>query len=213
MPTEAPEQATGDAVSSHPAGTPHPASERAQEVRERQQSQVRAEASDGEPREGRDLIDAAARSASGRGEKLSQEEVEDATEWFLSDESEDLTDDIQLNVGTRRKPKWITWVIRSVDLDELRRIRRQSRSQNRRARITGQADFDGDRANLQIVLRGTVAPDLHGAAKQMGLVDPADALRKRFRAKPGLIDQIAGEIMSLSGYDEDDVREADAARG
>ena len=37
-------------------------------------------------------------------------------------------------------------------------------------------------------------------------------LKHRFRRKPGLIDQLAGRIMDLSGYDEEDVREAEAAK-
>lgn len=198
--------ATGPA----PRGKLHPAAE----PREAEPAHGQRPSDDErEPREGDELIDAAARVGKDRREKLNAEEQVDALEWFLSDVSEDLTDDIQINVGTGRTPKWLTWTIKPVDLDKLRRIRRQSSQGNRRSRITGQPNLDADNANLRIVIEGTVYPDLHAASKQIGTVDPADAVRIKFKHKPGLIDQIAGEIMSLSGYDDDDVREADAARG
>lgn len=191
-------------------GTPHPAADQVDE-REPQPRQVRPD-DDADPREGLELINAAARSEKGR-DKLTSGEQTDALEWFLSDETEVVTDTIELNVRTRRNPNWIKWTIQAVDRDELRRIRRQSQQSGRRARITGNSDFDSDNANLQIVLLGTVYPDLRAAAKRLGLVDPADAVRRKFRMKPGLIDQIAGDIMSLSGYDDEDVREVEAARG
>lgn len=200
-------------------GTPHPAAD----PREPQDSPRRVSRTDddAEPREGDELLEAAARIGSNdkSRETLSEDEQADALEWFLSPESEDVTDDIELNVGTARKPKWIKWTIQTVDRDELRRIRRQSREQGnrrerRRAAAIGQGtELDADAANLRIVVEGTVYPDLRAAAKQMNLVDPADAVRRRFRKKPGLIDQIAGEVMSLSGYDDEDVREVQAARG
>lgn len=170
--------------------------------------------SDGDAREGRELIEAAARVADGR-EKLTADEQVDATEWFLSDTDDtDDTYSFQINVGTPTKKKWVEWTIQPVDQDELRRIRRNSQQGNRRARRAGgTGELDGDKANVEIVVRGTISPDLREAAKARGIVDPADAVRFRFKRKPGLIDQIAGEIMALSGYDDDDVREVDAARG
>ena len=38
-------------------------------------------------------------------------------------------------------------------------------------------------------------------------------LLKRFERKPGLIAQLAGQIMALSGFDDEDVRDALSARG
>ena len=52
---------------------------------------------------------------------------------------------------------------------------------------------------------------LREAASMLGEPDPAKALRQRFARKPGLIAQILTEIFSLSGYDDDDVREAQSA--
>lgn len=159
--------------------------------------------------EGADLIGAAAAK-----KKLSQTETEDALAWFLSDEDQDFTQEISLNVGSHTDPKWITWEIRPVDLDTLRRIRRQAQAavsrSNRRAGQVG--EIDEVEANLRIVLEGTAKPDIVEIAKEKGDVDPADTLKQRFRHKPGLIGQISGEIMSISGYDDEDVREVDAAK-
>lgn len=206
---------TPDAPRREP-GLPHPAAEGERAEAARQSRRLPdPEPSEQSDREGRELLDAAARAGKGR-EKLTDGEKADALEWFLSDtpqDDEDASDTIELNVGTRRRPKWIEWEIQSVDRDLLRKIRRDSSQQSRRQRVMGQTDIDADRANLRIVVEGTIKPDLRAAAQQLGLVDPADAVKRRFARKPGLIDQIAGEIMSISGFDDEDVREVDAARG
>jgi hypothetical protein len=144
--------------------------------------------------------------------RLDAEEQSIALDWFLSDEpdgSESQTRTIEINVGSPTQEKWIPWEIRAVDLDTLRRIRRQAMG-NRAQRRTG-GEIDEVAANLRIVVEGTVTPDLLQAAKTLGIADASEALRQRFSRKPGLLGQIAGEIMSLSGYDDEDVREAAAA--
>jgi hypothetical protein len=185
-------------------GTRHPAAEAPE-------SQPGSEP--GEGREGSDLIDAAARAANGK-DKLNDEEQVDALEWFLSDtDATELTHTFQVNVGTQLKKVWIDWTIKPVDMDRLRAIRRRSaQGGSRRQRAQGE-QFDEVAANVQIVLEGTIDPDLRAAGKQLGAADPSFAVRGRFAHKPGLLAQIAGEIMSLSGYDDEDVREVDAARG
>lgn len=159
--------------------------------------------------QGADLISAAA-----AGKELSPKATEDALEWFLSAEEEDFTQELKLNVGSPNAPKWIVWEIKTVDLDTLRRIRRQSTPSSRQQRRSGAqtGELDEVEANLRIVLEGTASPDIRAIAQQKGDVDPADTLKRRFRHKPGLIGQISGEIMSISGYDDDDVREVDAAK-
>ena len=153
-------------------------------------------------------------AAAASKKKLSANETEDALAWFLSDEDQDFTQEISLNVGSHTEPKWITWEIRPVDLDTLRRIRRQAQAavsrSNRRAGQVG--EIDEVEANIRIVLEGTAKPDIVEIAREKGDVDPADTLKRRFRHKPGLIGQISGEIMSISGYDDEDVREVDAAK-
>lgn len=165
--------------------------------------------SDSDELEGADLISAAA-----KGKKLSDSETQDALEWFLSDEDDNFTQELKLNVGSHSDPKWITWEIKPVDLDTLRRIRQQAQAAvsraNRRAGQVG--EIDEVEANVRIVIEGTASPDLLAIAQQKGDVDPATTLKRRFSHKPGLIGQISGEIMSISGYDDEDVREVDAAK-
>lgn len=163
-----------------------------------------------EPATGPDLIK---KLADPKGaEKASEGEKMDALEWFLSDDSDAFTHTMELNVGTPNKPKWIGWEMKPVDLDTLRRIRRQAAG-NRKSRRDNNGEIDEVEANLRIVVEGTVSPDMKEVAKAKGILDPADALRFKFQHKPGLLGQIAGEIMALSGYDDEDLREVDAAGG
>lgn len=152
---------------------------------------------------------------------MSAEQVDAATEWFLSDDEDPDTDYFEMNVGTPEEPRWIGWTIRSVDTEVLKRIRRQgeNRSSRRRGGGVGLGDIDPQEANARIVLEGTITPDLYEVAQKKGVQNTADpsvgamqVLKHRFRRKPGLIDQIAGRIMDLSGYNEDDLREAEAAK-
>lgn len=161
-----------------------------------------------EPRSGAELIRAAA-----DGKELTNEERVDALDWFMGDDESAFTHAIEVNVGTPKKAKWLTWEIRPVDLDTLKRIREKSqggtRQQRRRSQATG--EIDEVEANIRIVIEGTVAPDLTEIAHSKRLTDPGDVLRRKFAHKPGLLGQIAGEIMSISGYDDEDIREVDAA--
>lgn len=180
------------------------------QVKARRAKREEREQEGDEPRSRPELIQAAA-----KGEKLSPEEIVDATEWLLTDTPlEDFTHELRINVGSARTEKWIDWLIRPVDLDTLRRIRKaaqgQTRAAQRRAQTTG--ELDEVEANVRIVVEGTVEPNLRDVANQLQLVDPADVLRKNFAHKPGLLGQIAGEIMGISGYDDEDVREVDAAK-
>lgn len=156
-----------------------------------------------EARTGPQIIEAAA-----AGRQLDGAEQNVALEWFLSDDpddQDDLTRTIEINVGKSDGEKWIPWTIRAVDLDTLRRIRK--------ATITRRGgDLDEVQANLKIVVSGTVAPDLTEAAHAMHITTAEKALQRRFRHKPGLLGQISGEIMALSGYDDEDVREVSAAK-
>src|SRR5438128_525302 len=65
-------------------------------------------------------------------------EASSALEWFLSEDpveaNAEPTHTIELNVGTPDNERWIVWTIRSVDIDELRRIQRVTNAQNRRNR-------------------------------------------------------------------------------
>jgi hypothetical protein len=182
-----------------------------QQVKERRAARERKEAGEtDDSRNGSSLIKAIA-----DGEEFSEEEAVDAMEWFLSPEDERFTHTISINVGSPTKAKWIDWEIQPVDLDTLKKIREKSQgggSRQQRRRNQASGDIDEVEANLAIVVEGTVTPDLREIANQMRLVDPGDALRRKFAHKPGLLGQLSGEIMSISGYDDEDVREVDAAK-
>ena len=148
------------------------------------------------------------------GEPPTPAEIVDATEWLLSNDQRAYTHTIQINVGSPTQEVWVDWEIRPVDLDTLKKIREASQGgtnrQRRRSAQTG--EMDEVEANIRIVVEGTVTPDLKAVAAEKRMVDPGDVLRQRFAHKPGLLGQISGEVMSISGYDDEDVREVDAAK-
>jgi len=159
----------------------------------------------------RDLVAEAAK-AKGRSDELTADEQSAALDWFLSDvaDDEEVTKALELNVGTADDPRWITWVIRPVDLDTLRRIQRSAQGNRQQRRAGGAADEVA--ANARIIVEGTVDPDVKAASISKGIQDPSFYLANRFARKPGLMPQIAAEIMSLSGYDDEDVREVSAGK-
>jgi hypothetical protein len=157
----------------------------------------------------------AAVRAAAAGKVKDRETADAALDWLLSDEPDETgeTLPLELNIGSAREgqEKWITWMIQPVDGEVIRRIRRQSTS-GRAARRAGQQGGDDDQANRRIVVAGTAAPNVVEAANQRGLADPASLIELKFRRKPGLVQQLVVEILSLSGYDDDDVREVQAAK-
>lgn len=161
---------------------------------------------------------AAAHDPKDKGPELDNETIMSATDWFLSDEDdEDITRTFELNVGVG-KDKWVRWTVRALDRDRIRDLRKLGMSRATR-RSGGEAD--DMRVNLLIATEGSVVdftdPRVRSYKANDGtvgeLIAPEDVLRYRFRKKPGLIDQIAGEVLSTSGYDDDDVREVAAASG
>lgn len=166
---------------------------------------------------GPDLISAAAKGAS----KLSDEDKQNALDWFLSADEGDFTKTISLNVGgpvdedgtalePSNPPVWIDWTVRPLDMDTIKRVRRQASGANRRGRrqAAQTGEFDDLMFNLGVVVEATVNPDLVQAAQTLNVADPRQAVKMRFAKKSGLIGQIVGEVLGLSGYDENDVRDA-----
>ena len=144
---------------------------------------------------------------------VSQGEATSALEWFLSEEpeeDEEQTHTIELNVGVGDQEHWIRWIVRPIDSDELRRIQRQTSVLRRRGR---QDDLAIDQlGNLKVIIAGSVDPDIQTLADSKGKA-PEAILLSRFVKKPGLIAQLAGQIMALSGFDDEDIRDAVSARG
>jgi hypothetical protein len=148
-----------------------------------------------------------------RDAKVNTAEAQSATEWFLSEDPEEdvePTHTIELNIGVGEQERWITWVVRPIDGDELRRIQRQTQQLRRRGR---QDEFQVDQlGNLKVIVVGSVEPDIQAIAEQQGK-PPEAILLKRFARKPGLVAQLSAQIMALSGFDDEDVRDALSARG
>lgn len=141
-------------------------------------------------------------------ERLDAAVQQSALDWFISSEPIGGKDGgvttVRLNVGTEDEPKWIDWKLRPIELDSLRSIRRRA-ANTREARRTG--NIDEFRVNLEIVASSTVEPDLAKAAEAMGSNDPVETLRHRFYNRPGYITQLAGKVLTASGFDEEDVQD------
>jgi hypothetical protein len=143
---------------------------------------------------------------------VSDTEATSALEWFLSeepDEDGEQTHVIEINVGIGENEHWIAWTVRPIDGDVLRRIQRQTSAMRRRGRGD---DLAVDQlGNLKVIVAGSVDPDIETLAEQQGK-QPEAVLLRRFAKKPGLIAQLATQIMALSGFDDDDVRDALGAK-
>jgi hypothetical protein len=210
-----PQQVTGSGLRGQPEPTAVLAAARAQ----READRIMAADADAED-DPTEAIRAAA-----AGTPLTDGQTVDALDWFLSEDQGEFTKAIRLNVGgpadedgktlnPANPPKWVDWVVRPLDLDTIKTIRRQSQAGgNRRQRRTQQAggEIDDTQFNLGVVVQASVSPNLVEAAQSLGMADPRMALKLRFQNKSGLIGQIVAEVLDLSGYNENDVR--DAAEG
>ena len=175
---------------------------------------------------GREAVEKVAEAADSRASQkelaaLDAETHADALEWLLSDEAEDesvgmkrLEVDIS---GPGSPPRWITWTIKPIGADEIKECRKRASGVNRDARRRSpQAEVELAEVNLHVLVAATVEPDLVEAAQKKGIADPSIIVRHRFRAKPGVVDQLANEVYAISGYEDDVVRDAvelRAARG
>lgn len=159
---------------------------------------------------------------------LSPTAESEALKWFLSTTEIPATIKLDVNVGTPHEKQIITWTLRAIDSDTLKKARKMSEEGSRsvrRARATGQApEIDGAEANARILVAGSADPDFYMAARTLMAATPGsqahpdpdtDAvmlLRNRLGHKPGLIDQLAMEVLSLSGYDDEDIVEHAAGK-
>jgi hypothetical protein len=186
----------------------------AERQRRRREKEQAAGAPDGPPREGKELLVAAAKE-----KPLQPEELVSATDYFLAtaEDAEVKVEpkELKLNVGTKEKPAWVRWAIMPVEDTEITKIRKSALVGTRAQRRKGDAEADEALVSRRLVVRGTVDPDPAELARTMQLVDPADAVQRFFAryGKTGLITQISGEILSISGWDDEDIQEVEAARG
>ncbi len=178
-----------------------------------------------QPTRGERQREAVKEAASVPGAKLDAQVVMDASEWFTETADEDVSHPIKLNVGgpvdedgnvvnDAKPPIWVTWVVAPLDLDTIKAIRKRSVSHARKGRrgaAGGAGEFDDTLFNLGVVVEATIEPDLQSLAQRAGHADPRNAVKERFRNKSGLIGQIVGEVLDLSGYNENDVQDGDAA--
>lgn len=161
-------------------------------------------------------VEAVKEMASEDPKKAHPQTMSAALDWFVGDEPVGGTEGdfttLQINVGgdTPESKREIDWVIAPIGLDALRKIRRRANN-TREARRTGVTDEF--QTNLEIVAVCTVDPKLTDAAAtlyqtgKIGSSDRVEALRYRFNSRPGIITQLAGKILTVSGFDEEDVQD------
>lgn len=158
--------------------------------------------------------------AAEKPKSLSEEQKQSTLDWFLEEQGDEVEPHytIEINVSTEPdNPNYKVWVIKPIESSRIDILRRTFQVQgNRQQRRTGQADVDMARFNAALVFEATVDPDLTVPLQQKQFADGAQLVQHRFRFKPLLVDQIAGEVLRISGGDDEDLRtarEVKAARG
>lgn len=133
-------------------------------------------------------------------------------EWLLSDQQEVNTRELKVRAGgPDDKPVFLSWIIRAANTDEIRQAEREGEGVANRAQRRSQEPVEADqvRANLRLICTATMQVNgepLGDLARKAGHADPAVWLRKRFHYRAGLIPAMAGQVMDLSGFAQDDVR-------
>jgi hypothetical protein len=174
-------------------------------------AQTRADGADVEV-VGDAYVDSRDAVANGEGDEFDLAAVQ---EWLLSDEAEVNTRMLRVRLGgSDDQPIIAPWYIKAIGVDTIRSAEREASGANRQQRRGAQPQYDELKATLRIVVEGTVAigspdaPDLKALARGKQLSDPVIFLQRKFAFRPGVIAQIAGEVMALSGFDQEDVRAA-----
>lgn len=137
-------------------------------------------------------------------------DLRDATAWFMSEKDANVkaTKTIEVDVGATEE-HLVRWRVQAISRERIRQIRNTSRIKRGRGMTD---DVNDVKANLLIATEGTIEPDLVAIAKEVGAPEPSVVLDKRMAHKPGLIDQIAGTVLEVSGYDDDDIRDVAAVK-
>lgn len=176
-------------------------------------------------REQRDAVRAAEAIGSGDAKAtLSEDAARSATEWFLGIEEVPTTYTLKVDVGSPEQERWYSWTLQSINAETLKHCREAAtqgtRLQRRAARAGGApAEVNGEEMNARILIAGSLDPDFREIARQRGAPEHPDPdfnalmlLRQRLIHKPGLIDQLASEVLALSGYDDEAIRENAAGK-
>jgi hypothetical protein len=148
-------------------------------------------------------------------EKVTPQQAADATAWFMSsDEEDEGWRDVDLNVASTGE-KWVRFRVQALPRERIDEIREQNvRTVFRDGKKVEETDQVA--SNTRISAEGLAIPDLSNpemrVVRGQKFMDPADALEARFAHKPGLIDQLTGYVLSVSGYNTDDVREVEAGK-
>lgn len=158
---------------------------------------------------------AAVDQAADHPDAISPQTAQSATDWFLNPDDEESVAwaTLPVNVAPAGKPERVVpFKIQVVDRDEIKRLRKEATFQ----RPDGTEEIDEMEANLRIAVEGLLEPNVKDddklrVVRGQQYLDPGDALRARFAHKPGIIDQIAGKIVQISGYNSADVKEVRAA--
>lgn len=145
------------------------------------------------------------------GGKVTPKDQADALEWMLADDIDEAsieTKAVEINIGTQKNPKWITWVLRAADTETMKAVRAaQAQRTRRRGVISAEPTPDEIDEAARIVSLVTVEPDLKKVVATKGVADPALVVKHRFRNKPGLLISLSAVALELAGWSDDDIRE------
>lgn len=159
----------------------------------------------------------------GKPEAIPEAVIVDAMAWFLEDAPRDPSADhvtLNVNVADAGAPeaKWAQFTIRPLSDEEVQRAQRFARQRGNRAERRAGQQAAADQApnvfeqSAYMVAQALVKPDLLEVARLKGMPVSADptlmtvqVLKARFARRPGVIVNLAGRVMDISGYDESDV--------
>jgi len=140
-----------------------------------------------------------------------------ASEWFLDAEAQQAetvaSAVVPMNVAPAGAPERIVdFRLQVLDRERIEAIRRECTAR----RSDGTDEVNGMEANLRMVVESLIDPPIRTdpnfrVVRGQTYMDPADALKARLAHKPGLIDQLAGRVTDISGYNTADTKEVKAA--
>jgi hypothetical protein len=140
-----------------------------------------------------------------------------ASDWFLDNESIEAESVasalVPMNVAPPGQPAhWVDFKVQVLSRERIKQIRDESTSRM----PDGSEKSDDMEANLRMAVEALLDPPIrtdpaYRVVRGQTFIDPGDALKARLAHKPGLIDQLAGRIVEMSGYNSSDVKEVRAA--